>query len=522
MLSGLSYIGYQRAASGGATFTGKQASTGADLPGTFHSASLDDVETAARLAGHAFPAFRDLPGQERGAFLRTIAANIEALGQTLTDRAMAESGLPEARIKGETARTCGQLRLFAGMVEEGSWVDARIDHADPARTPLPKPDTRSMLRPLGPVVVFGASNFPLAYSTAGGDTASALAAGCPVIVKAHAAHPGTAGLVAGAVVEAARSHNLPDGVFSMLYDAGLDVGTALVRHPLVQAVGFTGSRAGGTALAKAAAERPQPIPVYAEMSSVNPVFVLTGALAERGAALGSALAASVTAGVGQFCTCPGLVIYDRNSHIQPFQQALQSALATALPGTMLNAGIRTNYLSKRAALAGHEGVSTLVELESPGSSGGAGLYATTAKAVLADIGLTGEVFGPATLLIAADGPDEILELARSLEGQLTATVHAVASDLPLQKDLMAILETKAGRLLGAGVPTGLEVNQSIVHGGPWPATSDGRTTSVGGAAILRFARHVCWQDCGDALLPPALQESNPLKLPRLVNGARQG
>ncbi|MES2706566.1 MAG: aldehyde dehydrogenase (NADP(+)) [Verrucomicrobiota bacterium] len=521
MLSGLSYLGYQRAATGGGTFTARQASTGTELPGIFHSASNTDVEKAAQLAHDAFPAYRDLPGSARGAFLRAIAANIEGLGQTLTDRAMAETGLPEARIKGETARTCGQLRLFAGMVEEGSWVDARIDRADPARTPLPKPDTRSMLRPLGPVVVFGASNFPLAYSTAGGDTASALAAGCPVIVKAHAAHPGTAALVAEAVVSAARGLNLPEGVFSMLFDAGLEIGTALVGHPHVQAVGFTGSRAGGTALVKIAAARPQPIPVYAEMSSVNPVFMLPGALSERGSALGTALAASVAMGVGQFCTSPGLVIYDRNSDSAPFREALRTALAASQPGTMLNAGIHANYLSKRAALAAHPEVSTVLELPSPGPCGGAGIYTTTAAAVLADGGLTGEVFGPGTLLVAADGPEEILALAHFLEGQLTATVHGAAADLALQKDLLAILETKAGRVLCAGFPTGLEVNQSIVHGGPWPATSDGRSTSVGGAAIFRFTRQVCWQDCPDAFLPPALQEANPLSLARTEDGARR-
>lgn len=521
MLSGFSYIGHQRAAAGGVAFTGKAAADGADLPGTFHSASAADVEAAAQLAQEAFPKFRDLSGKARGAFLRAIAANIESLGQTLTGRAMAETGLPEGRIKGETARTCGQLRLFAGMVEEGSWVDARIDRADPARPPLPKPDTRSMLRPLGPVVVFGASNFPLAYSTAGGDTASALAAGCPVIVKAHAAHPGTAGLVAEAVVKAARELNLPEGVFSMLYDSGWEIGSALVAHPLVQAVGFTGSRAGGTALVKIAAARPQPIPVYAEMSSVNPVFLLSGALAERGAALGTALAGSVTLGVGQFCTCPGLVIFDKNADSTAFRESLQSTLAASPAATMLNDGIHRNYLTKREKMASHAGVSELLAIPSPGKTGGAALYLTTAAAVLADPALTGEVFGPSTLLVAADGPREMLALAKSLEGQLTTTVHAAASDLDQQKELFGVLETKAGRVLGAGFPTGLEVNQSIVHGGPWPATSDGRSTSVGGAAILRFTRQVCWQDCPDVLLPDALKESNPQGIRRTVDGAVQ-
>jgi len=521
MLSGLSYLGYQRSAPGGVTFTGKAAASGGDLPVVFSSASLADVETAARLAQAAFPAYRELDGKTRGAFLRRIAANIEALGQTLTERAMAETGLPEPRIKGETARTCGQLRMFAGMVEEGSWVDARIDLADPARAPLPKPDTRSMLRPVGPVVVFGAANFPLAYSTAGGDTASALAAGCPVIVKAHPGHPGTAGLVAGCIVDAAQALGLPEGVFSMLYDAGHGIGSALVSHPVVQAVGFTGSRAGGTALMQLAAARPQPIPVFAEMSSVNPVFLLPGAVAERGAALGTGLAGSVTMGVGQFCTNPGLVIFDKNSEVGPFRQALQEALAAAVPAPMLNAGIRQNYVDKRQRLAASAGVAELVSLqpENP-ACGGAALHETSAANVLAHPVLTEEVFGPSTLLVAADGLLEMLALARALEGQLTATVHASASDAAAARELLGILETRAGRVLCAGFPTGLEVNQSIVHGGPYPATSDGRGTSVGGAAIFRFSRQVCWQDTPDEFLPPALQQANPLQIQRTLDGKK--
>lgn len=520
MLTGLSYLGYQRSAPGGETFTGKAAATGADLEGVFYSASAAEVETAVQLAAAAFPTYRELDGITRAAFLRQIASNIEALGQTLTERAMAETGLPEPRIKGETARTCGQLRMFAGMVEEGSWVDARIDEADPARAPLPKPDTRSMLRPLGPVVVFGAANFPLAYSTAGGDTASALAAGCPVIVKAHSGHPGTAGLVAGAIVDAAQSTGLPEGVFSMLYDAGHAIGSALVSHPVIQSVGFTGSRAGGTALMKLAAARPQPIPVYAEMSSVNPVFLLPGALSERADALATGLAGSVTLGVGQFCTSPGLVIVDKQSDVTAFRAALATALGAVTPGVMLNAGIRHNYQETRAKLGGHAGVAEILYVPTDNfACGGAALYETTAAQLLADPKLTEEVFGPSTLLVIAEDAAEMLALAKSLEGQLTATIHAAASDTATQKELFAVLETRAGRVLGTGFPTGLEVNQSIVHGGPYPATSDGRSTSVGGAAIYRFTRQVCWQDVPDTFLPPALQAANPLNLRRMVNGA---
>lgn len=519
MTSGLSYLGYHRSAPGGETFTAKTAATGENLPGLFQSASAADVDAAARLAAAAFPSYRDLDGKSRAVFLNQIAANIEELGQTLTDRAMAETGLPEPRIKGETARTCGQLRLFAGMVAEGSWVDARIDEADPARAPLPKPDTRSMLRPVGPVVVFGAANFPLAYSTAGGDTASALAAGCPVIVKAHPGHPGTAGLVAEAIVKAAKSCGLAEGVFSMLYDAGHAVGSRLVSHPCVQAVGFTGSRAGGTALMKLAAERPQPIPVYAEMSSVNPVFLLPGAMAERAEALAAGLAASVTMGVGQFCTSPGLVIVDAASDVDSFAKLLGEKLGAIAPGTMLNTGIRKNYEEKRERLAAHAGVTEiLAPAKADPACGPPALYQTTAFNVLADPLLTEEVFGPCTLIVSANGPSEMAGLARALEGQLTATVHAAASDLETQRSLLGILETRAGRVLCAGFPTGLEVNQSIVHGGPFPATSDGRSTSVGGAAIFRFTRQVCWQDTPDALLPHALQAGNPLEIRRTING----
>ena len=519
MLTGFSYLGFQRSVEGGICFTGKSAATASDLPVEFYSASPAELDRAVDLARRAFPLYRDLDGKTRGTFLRRIAENIEALGQTLTDRAMAETGLPEPRIKGETARTCAQLRMFAGMVEEGNWVDARIDEADPARAPLPKPDTRSMLRPLGPVAVFGAANFPLAYSTAGGDTASALAAGCPVIVKAHSGHPGTAGLVAGAIVAAVDSLGLPEGTFSMLYDDGHAIGSALVSHPGIQAVGFTGSREGGAALMKLAAARPQPIPVYAEMSSVNPVFLLPGALAERSATLAAGLAASVTMGVGQFCTCPGLVIIDGHSNSDLFRKTLTEALGATAPGTMLNAGIRKNYESKKNDLGRQPDVREILTVKSEDPArGGATLYETTAAAVLGNPALTGEVFGPATLLVVANGPAEMLALAHALEGQLTATVHAAASDLTLQRELLGVVEARAGRVLCAGFPTGLEVNQSIVHGGPFPATSDGRSTSVGGAAIFRFTRQVCWQDTPDSLLPPALQAANPLNMRRMLNG----
>ena len=518
-LQGLSFIGARRGAAGGASFHGIDPATGTVLDPPFHSASADEAAAAAALAAEAFPAFSRTSGRDRAAFLRAIAAEIEGLGPVLTERAMAESGLPEARIKGETARTCGQLRLFADLLEEGSWVDARIDHGDPARAPLPKPDTRSMLRPIGPVVVFGASNFPLAFSVAGGDTASALAAGCPVIVKAHTAHPGTSELVAGAVRRAVDACGLPEGTFSALLDNQRAAAMTLVRHPAVRGVGFTGSRGGGRALMDAAAARPDPIPVYAEMSSVNPVCLLRGAIEERGARLAAGLHGSVTLGTGQFCTNPGLVLVDATADASAFLAELTRLFRESAAGTMLTAGICQAYQSGVARLASHPAVECLAAAPAAeGVRGAPMVFRTTAAALLSDHTLTDEVFGPGTLLVSCEGPEEMATVLEALEGQLTATVHGTDADLAGAGSLLAVAERRAGRLVCNGFPTGVEVCRSIVHGGPWPATSDGRSTSVGTGAILRWVRPVCWQDMPDALLPEALREANPLGIQRLVDG----
>ena len=384
-LTGLSFIGAQRGQTGGAVFHGINPATGAALEPPYHSAAPEEAADAAGLAAAAFPGFSRTAPKQRAAFLRSIAANIEALGQTLTDRVMAESGLPEGRVKGETGRTCGQLRMFAALVEEGSWVDARIDHADPARQPAPKPDTRSMLRPIGPVVVFGASNFPLAFSTAGGDTASALAAGCPVIVKAHSAHPGSTELVAGAVRRAVVECGLPEGVFSVIFDNQRAAAMTLVKHSAVCGVGFTGSRSGGLALMNAAASRPVPIPVYAEMSSVNPVYLLPGALAERGAAVAAGLHASATMGAGQFCTNPGIVLYDRNADAAAFRDEFARLMGSAACATMLTGGICQAYHQGRERLASHPAVKQLASATpAGGNTATPAVFATTAAAVLAD------------------------------------------------------------------------------------------------------------------------------------------
>jgi 2,5-dioxopentanoate dehydrogenase len=504
-MNGLSLLGATLAPPSGTTFRAAEAATGAALAPDFHAATDADVDRACTLAAGAFETFRDSTGATRGALLRGIAAGLEADADALVARAMAETALPEARLRGELARTTNQLRLFAAVAEDGAWVDARIEPAEAQRTP-PKPDLRSMLRPLGPVAVFGASNFPLAFSVAGGDTASALAAGCPVVVKAHPAHPGTSEIAGRAVQRAVTDAGLPEGVFSLLFDAGIAVGQALVRHPAIAAVGFTGSRRGGLALVEAAAQRPVPIPVYAEMGSVNPVFVLPGALADRGAEIAAALAASVTLGVGQFCTNPGLVFVTPGA--DDFLNGLADALARAAPGVMLTAAICGAYGEGVARLAATPGVTRLVGEVHDSGQGTPALFVTDADTFRAHPELADEVFGPATLVVRCADAAEMQMLAHGLEGQLTATLHADPSDHAEAAALARVLEGRAGRLLFGGVPTGVEVGHAVVHGGPFPATSDGRSTSVGTRAILRWARPVCWQDAPEALLPEALRHGH--------------
>jgi 2,5-dioxopentanoate dehydrogenase len=513
-LTGLSIIGYRRGESGGQSLNGFDPTTGEALPPVYHSASAGDVDDAVGLAAQSFSVYSRLSGRARALFLRRIADHIEGLGEALVDRAVRESALPVARIRGERARTCSQLRFFADIIEEGSWVDARIDHGDPSRQPLPKPDVRSLRRPLGPIVVFCAGNFPLAFSVAGGDTASALAAGNPVIVLAHYSHPGTAELAGMAIRSAAAELGLPEGVFSLLYDAGHDVARALVGHPQVKAGAFTGSRGGGTALMKIATSRPQPIPFYAEMSSVNPVFILPHALEERAEMLARDLHTSVTLGVGQYCTNPGLVIITDDAGA--FASRLDDLLKASPFAAMLNRNIATTYRRAVAERSKRPGVKARVVQASPleGSEmdcrSGPALFEVDAATWLRDPALQDEVFGPSTLLIHAGNHEEIMAIARSMEGNLTATVHGTESDLLEFPDLLPVLETKVGRIIFNGVPTGLEVCNAMVHGGPFPATSDGLSTSVGGRAILRFTRLVCYQDAPQAALPEELQDANPL------------
>jgi alpha-ketoglutaric semialdehyde dehydrogenase len=522
-LTGKSLINGIPTTPGGESFRGINPANNEALDPVYTGIVPADVDAITRQAGEAFAEYSRRSGAERATFLRAIADNIEAAGDDIAARMPVETGLPEGRARGETARTVGQLRMFAGLIEEGSWVDARIDTAQPDRQPLPRPDVRSVLQPLGPVVVFCASNFPLAFSVAGGDTASALAAGCPVIVKAHHSHPGTAEIVGQCVQAAAKSCGMPAGTFSLVYGSGREIGTALVRDPRIKAVGFTGSRAGGTALMKIAAERPEPIPVYAEMSSINPVVILPEKLAADGGSIAQGLAGSVTLGMGQFCTNPGLVLLPAGEAADRFATTLKEALAASPSGCLLNSGITEAYrqaLQSRSALQA-DGFEILHAQSGEGCQVGAALYRATAAAFLSHPVLSEEAFGPSTLLVTYTEEEELLAMIRSQEGQLTGTIHGTEGDLEAHQAVAAALQEKVGRLIYGGFPTGVEVCHAMVHGGPFPSTSDGRSTSVGTMAIHRFTRAVCYQNAPQAYLPDALKDGNPLGLLRLVDGAHR-
>lgn len=522
LLSGANFIGPRESRGGASSFHAEDPTTGARLEPAFLEATPFEVDAAARAAEAAAEAYAVLPPARRAAFLRAIADRLVAQGDLLLERAALETALPRPRLEGERARTANQARLFADLVEEGSWVDARIDRARPDRKPVPKPDLRRMLFPLGPVAVFGASNFPLAFSVAGGDTVSALAAGCPVVVKAHPAHPGTSELAARAILEAAREAGMPDGVFSMVHGPSPAVGLSLVTHPAIRAVGFTGSFRGGKALFDAATRRDEPIPVFAEMGSANPVFVLPDALATRGEEIARALAASVTLGCGQFCTSPGLVFVARSGAAEAFVARLGGLLAEAQAGTMVHAGIKAAYDAALAAVAGIPGVSFAGRASGHGPNAATeaqpALLVADAAAFAAHDRLGEEIYGPATLAVRCPSREELLASARRLRGHLTATVHATERDLAAFPEILPILARKAGRVVLNGVPTGVEVTHAMHHGGPWPATTDARATSVGTAAVLRFARPVSFQDVPDPALPEELRNANPSGRWRLVDG----
>jgi NADP-dependent aldehyde dehydrogenase len=517
-ITGEAIIGGVHERGAGGSFKAWNPSERDYLEPSFHMVGPAQIDRACTLAGDAFDIFRKTSDQQRARFLDTVAEQIMGLGDELIERAMAESGLPRVRLEGERGRTCGQLRMFAELLREGSWRDARMDSPLPERTP-PRPDLRYNLIGVGPVAVFAASNFPLAFSVAGGDTASSFAAGCPVVLKAHSAHPGTSELVARAVVKAVQLCELPAGVFALLTGTGNGIGQALVGHPAIQAVGFTGSRSGGTALMAVAAARKQPIPVYAEMSSINPLFILPHALANRAAEIGKGFAASLTMGVGQFCTNPGLVLAVDGPGLDEFCHAASEALAATQAGVMLSQGIAESYRKSVDLLHGHEAVTTLARIEHEEGKGAAAFFRTSAEHFLTRHELHAEVFGPASVLVVCKNVGELRQVTELLEGQLTATLQIDPADYDAAETLLPALERKVGRILANGFPTGVEVSTAMVHGGPFPATADGRSTSVGTAAIERFLRPVCYQNLPQQLLPEPLRDGNPLGIWRRKDGA---
>ena len=459
------------------------------------------VDRACKAAEDAFWDYSATSREDRAAFLEAIADEIEARADQITEIGTQETGLPEARLQGERGRTTGQLRLFADHIRKGDYLDRRHDAALPDRQPLPRPDLTMIQRPIGPVAVFGASNFPLAFSTAGGDTAAALAAGCPVVVKGHSAHPGTGEIVADAIHTAIRRTGMPAGTFSLIQGGNREVGQALVQHPLIKAVGFTGSLAGGRALFDLCAARPEPIPFFGELGSVNPMFVLPAAAKARGAEIGKAWAASLTMGAGQFCTNPGIAVVPAGADGDALVQATAEALGDVAPQTMLTDGIAQAYRDGKAVFDGRNAVRPVLTTDSEGRSAAPNLYETDAGTYLQDHALGEEVFGPLGLVIRVADAEEMVALAAGFDGQLTATLQMDDADADLARRLLPILERKAGRILANGFPTGVEVADSMVHGGPYPASTNFGATSVGTLSIRRFLRPVCYQNIPAGLLP---------------------
>lgn len=514
-MNGMMLIGKQEVRGDGREVRAINPVTGDALDPVFHDGSLAHVDQAVCLAQAAFDSYRHTSPEQRAAFLETIADEIMALGDTLIERTMVETGLPRARLEGERMRTVNQMRMFAREARLGNEIGVRIDHAQPKRTPMPRSDLRFQMIPVGPVVVFGASNFPLAFSVAGGDTAAALAAGAPVIVKGHPAHPGTSELVGRAIRQAVQDCGLHEGVFSLLFGSSHEFGQALAAHPGVKAVAFTGSRSGGLALMKAAAARPEPIPVYAEMSSINPVFLLPEALKEKAESIAEGFVASLVGSAGQLCTNPGLLIALDSPDLDRFVAHATATLAKTNATTMLTPGIHAAYQQGVERMSTQAGVAVLAHSQPAQSEAvhacQAAFLETSAENFLASHEVLGqEVFGASSLLIRCQTIQQFYDLIDVLEGQLTATLHCTQADnLDLISGLLRVLELKAGRLLVNGFPTGVEVCAAMVHGGPFPATSDPRSTSVGTAAVQRFLRPVCYQDVPDGALPPALQRANP-------------
>jgi 2,5-dioxopentanoate dehydrogenase len=521
-IHGQHLIAGSRQSRGRRTFAAVDPSSGRPLPSVFRDATPEEIDAALSAAAKAFEQYRRLDGARIAAFLDAIASELDGVREDLIATAQSETGLPVARLQGEHGRMVSGVRIFAQLARDGSWVSARIDRPDPARTPLPKPDVRTILTAIGPVVVFGASNFPLAISVAGNDTMSALAAGCPVVVKAHPAHPATSEIAGEAIARAAGKSDVPAGVFSLVHGVGHEVGLALVRHPAARAVAFTGSIAGGRALFDAAAARPEPIPVYAEMGSVNPVILLPGALASRADEIAGAYIQSVTLGVGQFCTNPGLVLGVSDDALDRFMTATARAAEAVAPATMLHAGIRDAFTRGTERLQQTPGVQVLARSSAvpdpQKTQAGVVIVSTTPDVLAAHPHVNEEIFGPASAIVRCRNRAELEQVVRGLTGHLTASVHGTPEDLAEYRDLIALLETKVGRIIFNGFGTGIEVCASMHHGGPYPATTDPHFTSIGHAGIYRFARPICYQNFPQDALPPALRDRNAPRIWRLVDG----
>jgi alpha-ketoglutaric semialdehyde dehydrogenase len=519
-ITGKNHISAKWSARGVKTFRAFDPGANQFLKEEFFLATEEEMEEMMIAAEQAFVSYREKTDAEKALFLETIATEIMALGDALIERCVMETGLPAARITGERARTVGQLRLFAEVLRQGHYVQARIDKADAERKPVPKPDLRRMMIPLGPVLVFGASNFPLAFSTAGGDTASALAAGCPVVVKAHSSHPGANELISQAIGVAVKKSGMPEGVFSMFY-ASRDLGIKAVEHPVIKAVGFTGSRQAGMSIFKAAVSRAVPIPVYAEMSAVNPVIILPGALEERLESIAEGLVASITLGTGQFCTNPGIVFIKKGTHTEKFIDRLTALMQGANPGTMLNSNICKTYKESVESLKNIPGVVEAAASEKAAdpekNEGQPRLFIVPAARFMQEERLREEVFGPSSQLVLCDTVAEIMSALSLMEGQLTASIHSGSRELSIVRQFLPVMTRLAGRVLMNGFPTGVEVCAAQQHGGPFPASSDSRVTSVGTAAMERFQRPVAFQGFPEELLPDHLKESNPLNIVRIVD-----
>ncbi len=520
MITGKNYIGNQLSSNGDLTYRTFNPKLNIENEHIFYEASSEEIETAVQSATAAFEIYRTISGQKKADFLNTIAEEILALDTELIETYTSETGLPEGRALGERGRTVGQLRTFANLVAEGSWVEAAIDTADPGRTPMPKPDLRKMLIPLGPVVVFGASNFPLAYSTAGGDTAAALAAGCPVIVKSHPMHAGTGELIASAIIAAAKKTGMPDGVFSNLNSSGIEVGTQLVQHPNVKAVGFTGSIRGGRALLDLAAKRPEPIPVFAEMGSINPVVILPKAAQTKGEDLAKTYAQSITLGAGQFCTNPGLILGIKSEALDDFIQTLSNEIIAIEPSCMLHPNIVGNYEKNKTNALQQQGLIKAAEYANELTTNHARQTVTTVegKTFLENPILHQEVFGPFSMIVQCKDADELVSIVYGLDGQLTGTVLADNEELTTYKDVLDALQNRVGRIIFNGVPTGVEVCPAMLHGGPYPASTDSRFTAVGIHSIKRWVRPFSYQNWPNDVLPDELKNENPLDICRLLNG----